>query len=97
VLPPRDPALLASNSDNAYLPFPIQVPDRIALQRHMIRHGQGVVIQHIGNAADYDCSPNSTGPARPPARSRRRCCCFQPTRIIPKAKQGRTSTSSGIF
>jgi len=43
------------NSDNVYLPFPIQVPDRIALQRYMIRRGHDVVIQHIGNAADYDC------------------------------------------
>jgi hypothetical protein len=46
---------MVANTDNAFLPFPIQVLDRVVLQQYMIRRGQDVVIQHIGNAAAYDC------------------------------------------
>ncbi|BCP51553.1 aminotransferase DegT [Kaistia sp. 32K] len=42
-------------TDNVYLAYPIQVSDRVALQQFMVRQGRDVVIQHIGNCADYDC------------------------------------------
>ncbi len=47
--------VMVANTDNVFLPFPIQVLDRVALQQYMIRRGQDVVIQHMGNAAAYDC------------------------------------------
>jgi dTDP-4-amino-4,6-dideoxygalactose transaminase len=50
VLPP-----LRHDLSQIYLNFPIQVEDRDELQRYMMRHGRDVVIQHIGNAADYAC------------------------------------------
>jgi perosamine synthetase len=50
VLPP-----LRHDLSHIYLSFPIQVEDRNELQRYMMRHGRDVVIQHIGNAADYAC------------------------------------------
>jgi dTDP-4-amino-4,6-dideoxygalactose transaminase len=46
---------MRNDSSHVYLYFPIQVDDRDKLQRYMIRHGRDVAIQHIGNAADYDC------------------------------------------
>jgi perosamine synthetase len=50
ILPP-----LRDDLSHIYLSFAIQVEDRGDLQRYMMRHGRDVVIQHIGNAADYDC------------------------------------------
>jgi perosamine synthetase len=50
ILPP-----LRDDLSHIYLNFPIQVQDRDKLQRYMMREGRDVVIQHIGNAADYAC------------------------------------------
>jgi dTDP-4-amino-4,6-dideoxygalactose transaminase len=50
VLPP-----LHDDLSHIYLSFAIQVEDRDGLQKYMMRHGRDVVIQHIGNVADYDC------------------------------------------
>lgn len=46
---------LHEDFSHIYLGFPIQVDDRAALQRYMMLHGRDVVIQHIGNTADYPC------------------------------------------
>src|SRR5262249_38517264 len=50
ILPPR-----IDNLSHIYLTFPIQVEDRYGLQRYMMKHGRDIVIQHIGNTADYEC------------------------------------------
>jgi perosamine synthetase len=50
VLPP-----LGENLSHTYMSFPIQVEDREGLQKYMMRHGRDVVVQHIGNVADYGC------------------------------------------
>jgi perosamine synthetase len=50
VLPP-----LRDDLSHIYLNFAIHVEDRGELQRYMMRHGRDVVIQHIGNAADFHC------------------------------------------
>jgi dTDP-4-amino-4,6-dideoxygalactose transaminase len=50
VLPP-----FRHDLSHIYLSFAIQVEDREELQRYMMRYGRDVVIQHIGNTADYTC------------------------------------------
>jgi perosamine synthetase len=50
VLPPD-----RQDGSHAFLSFPIQVPDRHALLRHLTRGGRDLTIQHIGNNADYAC------------------------------------------
>ncbi|MBI2240884.1 MAG: DegT/DnrJ/EryC1/StrS family aminotransferase [Magnetospirillum gryphiswaldense] len=41
------------DAQDIFLAYPIQVPDRMACQEHLLRAGLDVVIQHIGNCADY--------------------------------------------
>jgi dTDP-4-amino-4,6-dideoxygalactose transaminase len=48
VMPP-----FKDNGENVYLSYPIQVADRLDLQKFMARHYRDVTIQHIGNTADY--------------------------------------------
>jgi perosamine synthetase len=50
VLPP-----LKKDLSHIYLSYPIQVGDRTALQRYMMQKERDVVIQHLGNTADYAC------------------------------------------
>ena len=50
VLPP-----VSENLSHIYLSYPLQVEDRQDLQKYMMQHGRDVVIQHLGNVADYDC------------------------------------------
>ncbi|CUW38071.1 putative PLP-dependent enzyme possibly involved in cell wall biogenesis [Magnetospirillum sp. XM-1] len=40
-------------ADDIFMPFPIQVADRLALQEYLLNAGLDVVVQHIGNCADY--------------------------------------------
>jgi len=40
-------------AEDIFMPFPIQVPDRVACQEHLLNAGLDVVVQHIGNCADY--------------------------------------------
>lgn len=40
-------------AEDIFMPFPIQVPDRQACQEHLLNAGLDVVVQHIGNCADY--------------------------------------------
>ncbi|MBR9972776.1 DegT/DnrJ/EryC1/StrS family aminotransferase [Magnetospirillum sulfuroxidans] len=41
-------------AEDIFLGYAIQVPDRLACQEHLLWSGLDVVIQHIGNCADYD-------------------------------------------
>lgn len=50
LLPP-----LRLDGSHAYLVFPIQVPDRHALVRHLMTVGRDCTIQHLKNCADLDC------------------------------------------
>ncbi len=50
LLPP-----MRDDLSHIYLNYAIQVEDRGALQRYMMKHGRDVAIQHIGNTADYPC------------------------------------------
>lgn len=50
MLPP-----MREDLSHIYLTYPIQVPDRHALLRFMTERGRDLAIQHIGNAADYEC------------------------------------------
>ncbi len=50
LLPP-----LRDDGSHIYLVYPIQVPDREALLRFLIRNGRDLTLQHIGNTADYAC------------------------------------------
>jgi len=50
LLPP-----LREDGSHIYLTFPIQVPDRDAVLKFLIAQGRDLTLQHIGNAADYDC------------------------------------------
>lgn len=44
--------VLVTDRSHGYLYFPIQVPDKAALQHYMIEHGCDVAVQHIPNCAD---------------------------------------------
>jgi dTDP-4-amino-4,6-dideoxygalactose transaminase len=46
---------LRSDRSHIYLSYAIQVEDRAALQAFMVRNYRDLVIQHIGNTADYPC------------------------------------------
>ncbi len=50
LLPP-----LRSDASHTYNYFPIQVPDRDALLRHMMRERRDVAAQHLKNCADLPC------------------------------------------
>ena len=50
VLPPR-----RTDGSHIYLAYPVQVEDRMDLVKHLMRHGNDVVIQHIGNTSDFEC------------------------------------------
>ena len=43
------------DGSHTYLYYPLQVPDRQALLRHMFAHGRDVAIQHLRNCADVPC------------------------------------------
>lgn len=43
------------DGSHVYLNYAIQVPDRHALLRHLMRHGRDLTVQHMGNNADYAC------------------------------------------
>jgi perosamine synthetase len=66
ILPP-----LRDDGSHIYLTFPIQVPDRDALVRHLMENCRDVTVQHITNAAEAECfaefgrdCPNSRATAR---------------------------------
>ncbi len=48
------PPLLMDRS-HSYLHYPIQVPDRDALTREVVRSGRDIAIQHLHNCADLPC------------------------------------------
>jgi dTDP-4-amino-4,6-dideoxygalactose transaminase len=50
ILPP-----LRLDGSHAYLTFPIQVPGRHALVRHLMTVGRDCTIQHLKNCADLEC------------------------------------------
>ncbi|MDP6346435.1 MAG: DegT/DnrJ/EryC1/StrS family aminotransferase [Alphaproteobacteria bacterium] len=46
---------LRTDGSHIYLSFPIQVADRLALVKYMMRNGRDCVIQHIRNTAELPC------------------------------------------
>lgn len=50
ILPPQ-----RDDGSHIYLTYPIQVPDRHALNRYMMRNCQDITIQHLTNTADVPC------------------------------------------
>jgi dTDP-4-amino-4,6-dideoxygalactose transaminase len=50
MLPPR-----RTDGSHTYLTFPIQVADRLALQRYLMQNLRDIAIQHICNTADIGC------------------------------------------
>ncbi len=43
------------DGSHIYLNYALQVPDRHALLRFLMRHGRDLTVQHMGNNADYEC------------------------------------------
>ncbi len=50
ILPPR-----RQDGSHIYLAYPIQVENRWGMVKELMRNGNDLVIQHIGNTADLDC------------------------------------------
>jgi perosamine synthetase len=50
ILPP-----MKTDGSHIYLTYPIQVPDRLALQRFLMENLRDIAIQHICNTADIPC------------------------------------------
>src|SRR5262249_39142183 len=46
---------LRTDGSHTYTYFPLQVPDRTSLIRHMVRSGRDVAVQHLRNCAELPC------------------------------------------
>lgn len=46
---------LREDGSHIYLAFPIRVPDRWSVVKHMMREGRDLAVQHYANAADLSC------------------------------------------
>lgn len=46
---------LREDGSHIYTHYPLQVPDRAALLRHMVQNGRDVAIQHLRNCAELPC------------------------------------------
>jgi dTDP-4-amino-4,6-dideoxygalactose transaminase len=43
------------DGSHIYLVYPLQVPDRHRLLRHLQKHCRDLTVQHMGNCAEYEC------------------------------------------